>query len=101
LHPGSGALGRDVKWGYGIATLAIDLLVAFRGAVWALTPVYNTTIYIFKCEGMVDYAWGSNCKLALAVADVEPSWAFWRATPVPCPPWDATIATRASLGMQA
>ena len=65
-----------MKWGYGIATLALDLLVAFRGAVWALTPVYNTTIYIFKREGMMDYAWGSICKLALAVADVEPSWAF-------------------------
>ena len=80
--------------------MALDLLVAFRGAVWALTPVYNTTIYIFKREGMVDYAWGSNCKLALAVADVEPSWAFGRAAPVPSPPWDATIGTCASPGTQ-
>jgi len=58
------------------ATLALDLLVAFHGAVRALKPVYNTTINRFKYGGMVDYAWGSNYKLTLAVVDVEPSWAF-------------------------
>ena len=82
------------------ATLALDLRVAFRGAVPALAQVENITINIFRYGGMVDCALGLNCKLIIAVADVEPSWAFWRATPVPCPPWDATIATRASLGMQ-
>ena len=38
------------------ATLALDLLVAFRGAVPALTQLENLTINIFRCGGMVDWA---------------------------------------------
>ena len=36
-----------------------------------------------------------NCKLILAMGDVEPHWAFGRAAPFP--PWNAIIDTCASL----
>jgi len=108
------ACGRDaiVSWFRGIrgdmkieiwsiaTTLALDLLVAFHGPVRTLKQVSNTTINICRREGMMDYAWGSNCKLILVVAGVEPSWVFGRAAPMPSPPWNAIIGTRDSLRTQ-